>query len=214
MKTLITTLIAIGVLAFGTTVSAALIEINDGGSYDGTTVGYVDTLLAAADKKDLPKDQSGNVLDETAWVNSILDPNDTATFTFKTGNVTYYSTDNNTTTFAFSLMDSDPRPDYFLIKNATFQALFENNAYVGWGVFDVNDILLGMNLGEWDGEEGFTISHVTEFTSDGGRGGLCNPDEDPTCLSAVPIPAAVWLFGSGLIGLVGVARRKVTDNNA
>jgi hypothetical protein len=27
-------------------------------------------------------------------------------------------------------------------------------------------------------------------------------------IAAVPIPAAVWLFGSGLIGLVGVARRK------
>ncbi len=27
--------------------------------------------------------------------------------------------------------------------------------------------------------------------------------------SAVPVPAAVWLFGSGLLGLVGVARRKV-----
>lgn len=26
---------------------------------------------------------------------------------------------------------------------------------------------------------------------------------------AVPVPAAVWLFGSGLLGLVGVARRKV-----
>lgn len=26
--------------------------------------------------------------------------------------------------------------------------------------------------------------------------------------SAVPIPSAVWLFGSGLLGLVGVARRK------
>lgn len=25
----------------------------------------------------------------------------------------------------------------------------------------------------------------------------------------VPVPAAVWLFGSGLIGLVGIARRKV-----
>jgi hypothetical protein len=25
---------------------------------------------------------------------------------------------------------------------------------------------------------------------------------------AIPVPAAVWLFGSGLIGLVGVARRK------
>ena len=27
-------------------------------------------------------------------------------------------------------------------------------------------------------------------------------------VSAVPIPASVWLFGSGLIGLVGLARRK------
>ncbi len=31
-----------------------------------------------------------------------------------------------------------------------------------------------------------------------------------TEVSAVPIPAAVWLFGSGLIGLLGVARRKQT----
>jgi len=27
-------------------------------------------------------------------------------------------------------------------------------------------------------------------------------------LTPVPVPAAVWLFGSGLLGLVGVARRK------
>ena len=27
-------------------------------------------------------------------------------------------------------------------------------------------------------------------------------------IGAVPVPAAVWLFGSGLIGLVGLARRK------
>src|SRR5947208_552548 len=26
----------------------------------------------------------------------------------------------------------------------------------------------------------------------------------------VPIPAAVWLFGSGLLGLIGIARRKYT----
>jgi len=29
-----------------------------------------------------------------------------------------------------------------------------------------------------------------------------------TTVSAVPVPAAVWLFGSGLIGLAGFARRK------
>ena len=27
-------------------------------------------------------------------------------------------------------------------------------------------------------------------------------------VSAVPIPAAAWLFGSGLLGLIGIARRK------
>lgn len=29
--------------------------------------------------------------------------------------------------------------------------------------------------------------------------------------SAVPVPAAVWLFGSGLLGLIGVARRKMAQ---
>jgi hypothetical protein len=29
-------------------------------------------------------------------------------------------------------------------------------------------------------------------------------------LSTVPVPAAVWLFGSGIVGLVGLARRRMT----
>ncbi|MDX2507825.1 MAG: VPLPA-CTERM sorting domain-containing protein [Gammaproteobacteria bacterium] len=31
---------------------------------------------------------------------------------------------------------------------------------------------------------------------------------DNIAISSVPLPAAVWLFGSGLIGLIGIARRK------
>jgi hypothetical protein len=31
---------------------------------------------------------------------------------------------------------------------------------------------------------------------------------DNVSVSAVPIPAAVWLFGSGLLGILGVSRRK------
>ena len=27
-------------------------------------------------------------------------------------------------------------------------------------------------------------------------------------VSAVPLPGAIWLFGSGIIGLAGLARRK------
>jgi hypothetical protein len=29
-----------------------------------------------------------------------------------------------------------------------------------------------------------------------------------TFTNAVPIPPALWLFGSGLLGLIGIARRK------
>ena len=32
--------------------------------------------------------------------------------------------------------------------------------------------------------------------------------QDSDWVGAVPVPAAVWLFGSGLLGLVGIARRK------
>lgn len=28
-------------------------------------------------------------------------------------------------------------------------------------------------------------------------------------VSAIPVPPAIWLFGSGLVGLIGVARRKL-----
>ena len=43
-------------------------------------------------------------------------------------------------------------------------------------------------------------------------GGCTPPDNDYLVwkgeVNPVPVPAAVWLFGSGLIGLVGIARRK------
>ena len=32
--------------------------------------------------------------------------------------------------------------------------------------------------------------------------------KEPFPSAVVPVPAAVWLFGSGLLGLVGMARRK------
>lgn len=35
------------------------------------------------------------------------------------------------------------------------------------------------------------------------------PDSLLTGVQAVPVPPAVWLFGSGLLGMIGVARRRV-----
>jgi len=42
-------------------------------------------------------------------------------------------------------------------------------------------------------------------------GGLLNPDylDASVTVSAVPVPAAVWLFASGIIGLTGMMKRKV-----
>jgi hypothetical protein len=36
----------------------------------------------------------------------------------------------------------------------------------------------------------------------------CSGSNSCSAVSAVPVPAAAWLFGSGLLGLVGIARRR------
>ena len=62
-----------------------------------------------------------------------------------------------------------------------------------------------------------TVAPVEFSMIDGGFGwtdaidgsSVAVPDLSSTLqVNAVPVPAAVWLFGSGLLGLVGVARRK------
>jgi len=49
------------------------------------------------------------------------------------------------------------------------------------------------------GKQSFTTKNTTVFYAWAVHDGN---------VSAVPVPAAVWLFGSGLLGLVGIARRK------
>lgn len=58
----------------------------------------------------------------------------------------------------------------------------------------------------------FTFNNLLELVDDS----IIDPDLNnnsaslEVTISAVPIPAAAWLFGSGLIGLVGMARRNKT----
>ena len=58
----------------------------------------------------------------------------------------------------------------------------------------------------------FTLDYSTIVAYDhpNGWGGIMSSVhlEGTIGASAVPIPAATWLFGSGLLGLIGVARRK------
>ena len=90
-------------------------------------------------------------------------------------------------------------------------------------VFTVVDPGYGLNVGtiasyqdlSSDGSS-FFAAHVTNLDSSGV--GSCSAAANGVSCTAVtgfaglgtvvPVPAAVWLFGSGLLGLVGVARRK------
>jgi hypothetical protein len=76
-------------------------------------------------------------------------------------------------------------------------AVFGTGATSGLRVFAVYD---------FDNE---TFLAFTADTAGGssqvGDGTFVNPGA-----AVVPVPAAVWLFGSGLLGLVGVARRKAS----
>ena len=53
--------------------------------------------------------------------------------------------------------------------------------------------------------QGFYVNiHNDDFPAGAIRGQFCESIPSP-----VPVPAAVWLFGSGLMGLVGVMRRRI-----
>ena len=78
-------------------------------------------------------------------------------------------------------------------------------------LFD-NGIFAGINFDTSFGDFGFFNAGGDSlgFSGDDGDFGLIFGTWDTNSFTAtvVPVPAAVWLLGSGLLGLVGIARRK------
>jgi len=71
-------------------------------------------------------------------------------------------------------------------------------------ISDVNVVPLGGNLFEIAFGDGIDVSltvnsTTTAFTMNGAGG---------FAVSLVPVPAAFWLFGSGLLGLIGISTRR------
>ena len=100
------------------------------------------------------------------------------------GNQTDCATQNNnclTSTGPFSNIQST---DYWSSTE------FATNADEAWK--------FSMNIGDQVGNNSKSFGYYAWAVHDG----------DVAELSSVPIPSAVWLFGSGLIGLLGLAKRK------
>jgi hypothetical protein len=145
-------------------------------------VGQADTLVSLTSSLgSCPGGSSPSA--ETCWANSVLDPD--ATYFAKSEKVTYYQTD-TANLYAFALVGD---PGYYIIKNATYWALFQNLASTDWGVFSTALLPGGMNLG---GTGELTISHVTSFNG----------------TTSVPEPATLGMYLLGLLGVGFAARRR------
>ena len=95
--------------------------------------------------------------------------------------------------------------------DSIFMDASDVDSYISWDVSGINvsEILdnsyLTFSLYDTD-PIGGNWHNFQPLENSGSNEAFLNVDY--TIVSAVPVPAAVWLFGSGLIGLVGLARRK------
>jgi hypothetical protein len=156
---------------------------------------------------------NGFTINTSVFQERILDAGDigTGTWTF-TGDVKAPSSAgianpaSNATANAF-IKTLDPNNGYAQTNIITFDSTTADPS--NWGAFslslDLSDPLLQGQILQ------FGFNTVATNYEDSGvyYDNLCfdNTGGCPTA-PAVPVPAAVWLFGSGLLGLVGVARRR------
>lgn len=114
------------------------------------------------------------------------------------------------TGFAGYALDADWRSD------GLGTAAPDTARYFGSGDGSVNFLFATNEVGVTDESSRFFFldTQATAYAMTGQFDLLC---ADNDCIStlyptfapaAVPVPAAVWLFGSGLLGLIGIARRK------
>ena len=105
---------------------------------------------------------------------------------------------------AYSSFVLQSNTDYLLVWNAQLGAPFLGEKRKGTSDQIINDGTAGVFTGEilssQDGGSSWFSSNQYGFDYASLNG----------TVSAVPVPAAIWLFGSGLLGLAGISRRKTS----
>ena len=83
-----------------------------------------------------------------------------------------------------------------------------NNNDIHAGTGKADGFTSALATGTWDPVTGAYSLSWLSLTGTGPKAGLESSFMLEGTASTVPVPPAIWLFGSGLIGLIGVARRK------
>jgi len=103
---------------------------------------------------------------------------------------------------AYSSFVLQANTDYLLVWNAQPGAPYLGEKRRGTPDQMINDGIAGVFIGEvlasQDGGSSWFSSKQYGFDYASFNG----------TVSAVPVPSAIWLFGSGLLGLIGISRRK------
>ncbi len=106
---------------------------------------------------------------------------------------------------------------YNVLGNLAYYDTSGNSAQPGWGLTNTGPFSNLQSYGYWSATEYapntfYAWTFYMNYGSQGYSGAKANSyyawAVQSGDVSAVPVPAAVWLFGSGLLGLIGVARRK------
>lgn len=180
----------------GKTGSAAGNPFFDGDLTDATSVCGVAQLNAAL----------GITIDTSLIVgsktNSNEDPITTGFTQDEFGLGTLSVTTYTDTTGTWSLTGGSVAPLFFVDK---YDSGYDLYMYMGPGSDPFSD--------SWDGSNRGTVGATCVTTGGGPPTGDVNCGATTSHISVygssvVPIPAAVWLFGSGLLGLVGIARKR------
>ena len=204
-------LVAVGALAFGTAAVAATTTATptvDFG-YQGSAGGSIDGV-------------GGELGDVGAWSTGAISIDTIVITDATTGNGDYtvedgtlsYDTDLNEITIVGQVFDSGANA-----VTSVGEVLF-SGGFTGWDytVTPLYEVFSGQGSGSMSNEllgvmsEEFGTYAFVGFTIENSGGVVLSTDFLTASLDPrtpeVPIPAAAWLFGSGLLGLVGVARRK------
>lgn len=125
--------------------------------------------------------------------------------------------------------------DFAILHPLITKFPFESNVILGIGSLEFSftncglDITLPGNVCEVIGDTASVVLYQMDFTLTEDTTIAVGPALDPTIgadwrkddqlltpdyvsstvtVSPIPVPAAVWLFGSGLLGMIGIARRR------